>query len=931
MAIDVKMILSAQDGASSVLKGLENSFKGLSSTVESAMAPMLSSLGSFQNIIGVVAGGAGLKSLISAYSSWSGEVINLGRNLGMTTEQASVFNTALRLSGVDSDVAVSAGMRLARTIDTNEEKFSKLGVSVRDSSGNLRSTPAIMADVMAALSSMGSGTERNVMANEIFGRSWQDVQQLMKLTPGVMDKAAESASALGLIIDKDGAEAAKRYKLAMNELGLAGESLKISLGATVMPIMAEIAKGMSGVAEHMDLVKASIVAVGTAEVLANLGRLTIALKAVSAAATGTTGLVGLAALAGLAVGNAIDQTFDLSGKQQYEKELQRDKESQAAYDAVMARRNAKTSGPDLSRSVGMTDAERQKALAEQQAYNNAVIKLEDTKNANILSRYQGMSGAYLALEKSRYDAGTASAYDYYTYKLQLLTWETQAQETNLDLRLVGLRSEMAAETDRTKQLGIETEIERVKGDKEKLLMDQSKKRTDIVRELNDAEKKESDTKEKQIEQDAKAIEQHAKEIEQMDKSVNQLWPKYAEQMAKELGMDDESVKLNKQLADGTEAQIKLTVMLQAARKLADDPAIASLNKMISLQDTLNQRLRDDIALQERKAVLTGGIVGFSDSAITTSNPSSAIYANGYANSQAQNGYVTNAQLTSGKSSSPQASSGSTISYTGSSSPFVSVNSPYFGSTPASTGSLPATSSAGYTAGGNSFGADGSWLGPAYALGTPYVPQTELALVHQGERIIPAAQNKAVSAQNASLDGWIEWMGRSGEKMSTNVHDYNDPMKTQTLDGLWYQDASGAWKTGNLNVKDYTYYALQYKKNLQYSSALTPSQRSYFTSPDYKPSSSDGKPLATYAAPQYAAQNAAPAFVPSITPVAPATSPLAQSSVTSGTAKIQAGLQGNGVTINVGGLTVNVGTTTDPKTLARQLYGELQQLATRYRA
>ena len=904
MAIDVKMILSAQDGASSVLKGLENSFKGLSSTVESAMAPMLSSLGSFQNIIGVVAGGAGLKSLISAYSSWSGEVISLGRNLGMTTEQASVFNTALRLSGVDSDVAVSAGMRLARTIDTNEEKFSKLGVSVRDSSGNLRSTPAIMSDVMAALSRLGSGTERNVMANEIFGRSWQDVQQLMKLTPGVMDKAAESASALGLIIDKDGAEAAKRYKLAMNELGLAGESLKISLGATVMPIMAEIAKGMSGVAEHMDLVKASIVAVGTAEVLANLGRLTIALKAVSVAATGTTGLVGLAALAGLAVGNAIDQTFDLSGKQQYEKELQRDKESQAAYDAVMARRNAKTAGPDLSRSVGMTDAERQKALAEQQAYNNAVIKLEDTKNANILSRYQGMSGAYLALEKSRYDAGTASAYDYYTYKLQLLTWETQAQETNLDLRLVGLRSEMAAETDRTKQLGIETEIERVKGDKEKLLMDQSKKRTDIVRELNDAEKKESDTKEKQLEQDAKAIEQHAKEIEQMDKSVNQLWPKYAEQMAKELGMDDESVKLNKQLADGTEAQIKLTVMLQAARKLADDPAIASLNKMISLQDTLNQRLRDDIALQERKALLTGNTVGVSyvwNKDKVNEDGSKGGYDAAYVNKnsgQIQNGYVTNAQLTSGGSSAPQASSGSSSSYTSPNSPFVSVNAPYFGS---------------------------------FAVGTDSFPGDGYAFLHKGERIIPAAQNKAVSAQNASLDGWIEWMGRSGEKMSTNVHDYNDPMKTQTLDGLWYQDASGAWKTGNLNVKDYTYYALQYKKNLQYSSALTPSQRSYFTSPDYKPSSSDGKPLATYAAPQYAAQNAAPAFVPSITPVAPATSPLAQSSVTSGTAKIQAGLQGNGVTINVGGLTVNVGTTTDPKTLARQLYGELQQLATRYRA
>ena len=43
---------------------------------------------------------------------------------------------------------------------------------------------------------------------------------------------------------------------------------------------------------------------------------------------------------------------------------------------------------------------------------------------------------------------------------------------------------------------------------------------------------------------------------------------------------------------------------------------------------------------------------------------------------------------------------------------------------------------------NAVGADvyNSWNGPSYAAGTDYVPKTGLALVHQGEKIVPASQN-----------------------------------------------------------------------------------------------------------------------------------------------------------------------------------------------
>ena len=57
-------------------------------------------------------------------------------------------------------------------------------------------------------------------------------------------------------------------------------------------------------------------------------------------------------------------------------------------------------------------------------------------------------------------------------------------------------------------------------------------------------------------------------------------------------------------------------------------------------------------------------------------------------------------------------------------------------------------------GGNQIG---GWIGsllsslPSFDVGTPYVPRDTLAMVHQGERIIPAAQNRAgAGGQNISV-------------------------------------------------------------------------------------------------------------------------------------------------------------------------------------
>ncbi len=245
MATDVNMIISAVDKASSVFTSIESTAKGFATRVESSFAPVNKAMAAFTSVMGLAAGGAAIKSLISSSMEWTGEAAKLSGALGMTTEKASIFNTAMRMTGVDSDVAISAGMRLAKTLDTNEAAFTNLGVKTRDVNGNLRSTPDIMADVNMALGGLHSGTERNTAAMDIYGRSWSEVRQLLKLTPQVMQEAEAEARKLGLIVGPEGAERAKQYKKEMALVGLAGDSVKIALGEQLLPVMMDVAKFMA--------------------------------------------------------------------------------------------------------------------------------------------------------------------------------------------------------------------------------------------------------------------------------------------------------------------------------------------------------------------------------------------------------------------------------------------------------------------------------------------------------------------------------------------------------------------------------------------------------------------------------------------------------------------------------------------------------------
>jgi len=243
MANILEFILNAKDNASGVFDKVGAAGKKAAGDINGAFSGIQGAFSGMTGLIGglaAIAGGMAFKSIVDSTVSWNIETGKLAQTLGMTAEQASVYKVAMQTMGVDQDLAEKAGLRLAKTLGTNEEAIRNLGVATRDSSGHLRSTAEIMPEVNQRLSEMKAGTDRNVAAMEIYGKSWGEIKGLLKINSEAMNEARETAQRLHLIVGEEGIEQSKQYKKQLNELGLVAKSMEIQFGNQLLPALLKL-------------------------------------------------------------------------------------------------------------------------------------------------------------------------------------------------------------------------------------------------------------------------------------------------------------------------------------------------------------------------------------------------------------------------------------------------------------------------------------------------------------------------------------------------------------------------------------------------------------------------------------------------------------------------------------------------------------------
>ena len=189
-----KFGIQLPDAAKTALNGMGSFSKGTVAALGAAAA----------SVTAVYEGIKALHNMTVEYAAKADELITKSAMTGLSTEFLQAYEYAQNLVDVDLDTFTSSMQRLtdkmADARDGNEklqETFKMLGVQITNiSDGSLRPAENVIMDVINALHDMSNETERNAIASDLFGKSYQSLNPLIvsgtKTLEGYMEAAKDN-------------------------------------------------------------------------------------------------------------------------------------------------------------------------------------------------------------------------------------------------------------------------------------------------------------------------------------------------------------------------------------------------------------------------------------------------------------------------------------------------------------------------------------------------------------------------------------------------------------------------------------------------------------------------------------------------------------------------------------------------------------------
>jgi hypothetical protein len=198
----------------------------------------------WQGLLAIMAGGALFKEAIESTVEWTVSVVSLAKRLGITTEEASGLNVALKHFGIDGADYITLVQKMTRQLRTHGESFAALGIQTKDQNGEWRNSNAVMKDAIDRLNDLKAGTDRNIATQALFGARVGNITGILKLTSEVFAESQEKARKYHLVVGPEGAAQVRHYKEAMQDLKLIGESLSVQMGTTLLPVLLRLAEAL---------------------------------------------------------------------------------------------------------------------------------------------------------------------------------------------------------------------------------------------------------------------------------------------------------------------------------------------------------------------------------------------------------------------------------------------------------------------------------------------------------------------------------------------------------------------------------------------------------------------------------------------------------------------------------------------------------------
>jgi hypothetical protein len=186
------------------------------------------------------AGGALFKGAVDSMLRFEQELLTLENVLGLSSESATTFNIALKLAGTSADAFTGIALRMGRVLKTNQDEFTRLGVTIKDSNGDLLPMNQIMQNAFETMQTFKAGTDQAEFALSVFGRSVSEVYNIMARLPAAQERAIALQQELGIEMGPKRQAEIEAYRLSLNSTKVAFEAVGEKIGEAVLPQLQQL-------------------------------------------------------------------------------------------------------------------------------------------------------------------------------------------------------------------------------------------------------------------------------------------------------------------------------------------------------------------------------------------------------------------------------------------------------------------------------------------------------------------------------------------------------------------------------------------------------------------------------------------------------------------------------------------------------------------
>ena len=245
-------------------KNTEAGLKKITASAEGAK----SALGKMKNDLMAIGAGVGVvgigAKLAKEAIQWDVAVKKLSGITGATAKETSELLAVADYMGVAMEDSAGAFAKFSKNVGVAKEKmevaraegklgtdiFSKLGYTLEDIKG--KNTVEVFKMIQERLRGMKDGAEKTRVEMELFGRTGYQMHAMLNMSAEQMDKVAERAKAMGLIIDDETAAKSAKLNRELKDLENTGKRLAVSIGHELVPVFNDYAKGVLDVAKEFE-------------------------------------------------------------------------------------------------------------------------------------------------------------------------------------------------------------------------------------------------------------------------------------------------------------------------------------------------------------------------------------------------------------------------------------------------------------------------------------------------------------------------------------------------------------------------------------------------------------------------------------------------------------------------------------------------------